>query len=201
LFWSYVIVVALVATGLGKTTVTPLRTRHWLLLGLGLTQVPAGVALIVAGWLLALGYRCRKAPLKAFAFNAAQLLLVLLTAAALIGLYTAIERGLLGIPDMQIAGNRSTPVQLNWFQDRIEGTMPTPWVVSLPQWIYHLLMLAWSLWLAFSLVSWLRWGWGCISKDRLWEPVKWRRKAKPKNGGKTLPESEPETLQPQTPLP
>ena len=111
-------------------------------------------------------------------------------ASALVGLYTAIERGLLGIPDMQIAGNHSTRFQLNWNMDRIESIMPTPWVLSLPQWIYHLLMLAWSLWLAFSLVSWLRWGWGCFSKDRLWMPVKWRRKAKPPQGKKTRQKDE-----------
>ena len=190
LFWSYVIVVVLVAVGLGKTALTPLRTLDWLLLGLGLTQVPAGVAIIVVGWLLALGTRGRKTPQKTFVFNGIQLLLVILTAAALVGLYTAIERGLLGIPDMQIAGNHSTRFQLNWSQDRIDGIMPTPWVVSLPQWIYHLLMLAWSLWLAFSLVSWLRWGWGCFSKDRLWERIKWRRKAKPGKGKKASQESE-----------
>ena len=176
LFWSYLIVVVVVAVGLGKTVVTPLRTHHWLLLGLGLTQVPAVVALLVVGWLMAMGTRCRKAPETALAFNGIQLLLVILTAAALAGLYTAIERGLLGIPDMQIAGNHSTRFQLNWTQDRIGGSMPAPWVVSLPQWIYHLLMLAWSLWLAFSLVSWLRWAWRCFSTGQLWKPVKWRRK-------------------------
>jgi hypothetical protein len=41
--------------GLGKTVITPLRTRQWLLLGLGLTQVPAVVAVLVVGWLLAMG--------------------------------------------------------------------------------------------------------------------------------------------------
>ena len=179
LFWSYLIVVIMVAVGLGKTVLAPLRTRDWLLLGLGLTQVPALVALLVVGWLLAMGTRCRRAPEKAVAFNATQLLLVILTLAALAALYSAIERGLLGIPDMQIAGNLSTRFQLNWTQDRIGGIMPTPWVVSLPQWVYHLLMLVWSLWLAFSLVAWLRWAWECFSKDHLWKPVKWRRKAKP----------------------
>jgi len=176
LFWSYLIVVMVVAVGLGKTVVTPLRTQHWLLLGIGLTQVPSVVALLVVGWLLAMGVRCRKSPENALAFNGTQLLLAILTAAALAGLYTAIERGLLGIPDMQIAGNQSTRFQLNWTQDRIEGIMPTPWVISLPQWIYHLLMLVWSLWLAFSLVAWLRWAWGCFSTEHLWKPVKWRKK-------------------------
>ncbi|MDX2454458.1 hypothetical protein [Desulfosarcina sp.] len=198
LFWSYLIVVVVVAVGLGKTVVTPLRTHHWLLLGLGLTQVPAVVALLVVGWLLAMGTRCRKAPENALAFNGIQLLLVILTVAAMVGLYTAIERGLLGIPDMQIAGNQSTRFQLNWTQDRIGGNMPTPWVVSLPQWIYHLLMLVWSLWLAFSLVSWLRWAWGCFSKTHLWKPVKWRRKTKPAKEGNVRREKDPPDT---TPMP
>ena len=107
------------------------------------------------------------------------MLLAVITLAALAGLYSAIERGLLGIPDMQIAGNHSTRFQLNWIQDRIDGTMPMPWVASPPLWVYRLLMLAWSLWLAFSLVSWLRWGWGCFSTTRIWKPIKWRRKTKP----------------------
>ena len=194
LFWSYVIVVVIAAMGLGKTDITPLRTHQWMLLGLGLTQVPSGVAVLVVSWLLALGTRCRKDPPdNPLAFNLIQVLLVIITLAALAGLYSAIERGLLGIPDMQIAGNHSTRFQLHWIQDRIDGTLPTPWVVSLPLWIYRLLMLAWSLWLALSLVSWLRWGWGCFSKMRLWKPVKWRRKAKPAKNGNSLQPGTPET--------
>ena len=180
LFWSYAIVVVLIALGLGRTRLTPLRRHHWLLLALGLTQVPAPVAVLVVGWLLALGVRCRQSmPDRAWAFNLVQVILVALTLAALAGLYAAIERGLLGIPDMQIAGNHSSRLQLHWTQDRIDGMLPTPWVVSLPLWIYRLFMLAWSLWLAFSLVAWLRWGWGCFSTQQLWKPLRWRRRRKP----------------------
>ncbi|BBO89818.1 hypothetical protein [Desulfosarcina ovata] len=187
LFWSYVIVVLVAGVGLGKTTLTPLRTHHWMLLGLGLTQVPAALAAVVVGWLLALGARCRKAvSTRAAVFNLGQVLLVLLTLAALAALYSAIERGLLGIPDMQISGNGSTRFQLNWTQDRIDGLMPMAWVISLPQWVYHLLMLLWSLWLAFSLMAWLRWGWGCFAKDQLWKPLQWRRKR-----GKNAPTPSP----------
>jgi len=190
LFWSYGILAVLIALGLGKIDITPLRTHHWLLLALGLTQVPAPVAVLVAGWLLALGYRCRKTmPGNTLAFNLIQLILGVATLAALAGLYTAIERGLLGIPDMQIAGNHSTRLQLNWTQDRIDGILPTPWAVSLPLWIYRLLMLAWSLWLAFSLVAWLRWGWGCFSKERLWKPVRLRRKTRPVKAESREPDS------------
>jgi hypothetical protein len=37
---------------------------------------------------------------------------------------------------------------------------------------YRVLMLAWSMWMAFALIDWLKWGWGCFSKDRLWIPGK-----------------------------
>ena len=179
LFWGAVIVVIIVGIGLGKTDLAPLGPVQWVLLGLGLTQIPAPVAVLVAGWLLALGLRQRKAPFeRPFVFNLTQLLLVMLSLAALGGLYTAVEQGLLGIPDMQIAGNHSTQTQLNWYQDLIKGALPTPWVFSLPRWTYHLAMLFWALWLAFSLVGWLRWGWGCFSSGRLWIPVKRRKKNK-----------------------
>lgn len=177
LFWGAVIVVVIVGIGLGKTDLTPLGPLNWVLLGLGLTQVPAPVAVLVAGWLLALGLRQRKAPFEhPFVFNLTQLLLVALSLAALGGLYTAVEQGLLGVPDMQIAGNHSTQTQLNWYQDRISEALPTPWVFSLPRWTYHLAMLFWALWLAFSLVGWLRWGWGCFTSGRPWIPLKRRTK-------------------------
>jgi len=35
-------------------------------------------------------------------------------------------------------------------------------------------MLAWSMWMAFALIKWLKWGWGCFSSSRLWMS---RRKA------------------------
>jgi hypothetical protein len=68
---------------------------------------------------------------------------------------------------------------LNWTQDRIATVLPRPWVVSLPVWVYRCLMLAWSLWLALSLLAWLKWGWQCYAKDGLWR----KKPPKPKKGG------------------
>ena len=165
----------LLALGLARFPLTPLRTVDWVLLVLGLTQVPVPVAIIIAGWLMALGVRCKYPPPEKWAvFNGVQLGLALWTLTALGGLYLAIQNGLLGIPEMQVAGNFSSPFDLNWYQDRIRTQMPQAWTLSLPLWVYRLLMLLWSLWLAFSLLKWLRWGWSCWNSGGWWRKLKRR---------------------------
>jgi hypothetical protein len=177
LFWSYLIVVMLAAVGLGRTRITPLKTPHWLLLSLGLTQIPPVLAIMIVGWLLALGARGKYAlPDKWLSFNLLQVLLAIWTLAALFGLYLAVERGLLGIPNMQIAGNGSTSFHLHWTQDRIGELLPRPSVIALPQWIFHLLMLFWSLWLALYLLKWLKWGWQCFAAGGIWKKLPPRKK-------------------------
>jgi hypothetical protein len=179
LFWTYLIVVILAALGLGRIAWTPLRTTHWLLLGLGLTQVHPLLAVLVVGWLLALGLRERRLmPDRAFYFNFSQLFLIALSLVALVGLYLSIKEGLLGIPHMQIHGNGSSSFLLRWTQDRIDATMPLPWVFSLPIWVFRVLMLFWALWLAFSLLKWLRWGWHCFSEGGVWRKMTWPTRKK-----------------------
>lgn len=175
LFWSLLAITLLLALGLSRVSFTPLRFHHWLLLGVGLTQVPLWMALVVVGWLLALGLRGRWQHAEAGRlFNLAQIGLVLLTLLALSYLFFAIQQGLLGLPDMQISGNNSHGNTLRWYQDRSEGALPRAWVLSVPLLVYRLLMLAWALWLAFALLRWLRWGWGCFSSHGLWRPFNLR---------------------------
>jgi len=178
LFWSYLIAIALAALVLARLPLTPLRNWQWLLLGLGLTQVPPAMALIIVGWLLALGLRAR-APLPQhwLLFNAIQIGLVIWTLAALAALFAAVKAGLLGQPEMQIAGNQSSHMVLKWTQDHIAGNMPQPWLISLPVWLFNLLMLVWSLWLAWTLLGWLKWGWHSWVKDGGWRKVSLRRSA------------------------
>ncbi len=172
LFWSYLVVILLFAVGLGKISWTPLKTRHWILLGLGLTQVHPLVSLIIVGWLLALGMRKKSPDTEgAFQFDVIQLLLIAWTIAALVGLYLAITKGLLGIPEMQISGNGSSEGWLRWFQDRTAPTLPRPWVLTVPLIVYRGLMLLWALWLAFSLIRWLRWGWHCFNTGGAWKKI------------------------------
>lgn len=174
LFWGVLIVIALLAIGLGQLRFTPLKTRHWLLLGIGLSQSPIVPAALVVGWLLLLGARGRgwgQHFENARLFNVLQVAIGVMTLLALVSLFGAVEQGLLGRPDMQIAGNFSYGNTLNWYQDMAAAAYPQGDVVSVPLLVYRLLMLAWALWLAFALLGWLRWGWRCLATDGLWRAV------------------------------
>ncbi len=182
LFWSLIPLIVLVALGLGRLRLSPASAWQWGLLLLGLSQAPPLGAILVVGWLLALAWRGAKGlALSNGAFNLVQIGLVLLSLQALSALAAAVAEGLLGQPAMQIAGNGSHAGHLLWYQDRAGDTLPRPWVISVPLWVYRLLMLVWALWLANSLLNWLRWGWGCFSADGLWRKspqrafAKWRR--------------------------
>jgi hypothetical protein len=172
LFWSVLLVTALVALGLARVPHSPLQLGAWALLGLGLTQVSVPSAAVVVLWLLALGWRgafgSRVRPW--WAFDLMQLALVVLTGIALVTLFEAVRRGLLGQPDMQIAGNGSSAETLRWTADRISGPLPRPLVFSVPLLVYRLAMLAWALWLATALLAWVRRGWQAIATGGLWRP-------------------------------
>jgi hypothetical protein len=177
LFWSLLLVIALIAAALGHTAPTPLQSWQWGLLLIGLSQISIVGSLLVVGWLLVLGSceKWRRTASDARWFNLSQVGLALLTVAALLSLLEAVKQGLLGVPAMQIAGNHSTAHHFNWYQDRVPARLPQPWVISLPVSAYRVLMLAWALWLAYSLLTWLRWGWDRFSSQGLWRPI--RKKA------------------------
>ncbi len=175
LFWGVLLVILVGAIVLARVGGTPLRVHEWFLLGVGLSQSHVLAILVVAGWLLLLARRKHWADreMGAFKFDLAQLALALLTLVAGAVLLGAIEQGLLGSPDMQIAGNHSSAWQLNWYQDRVAGSLPTAWVMSAPMLLYRGLMLAWALWLALAILRWLGWAWSCFSAGGLWR--RWRR--------------------------
>ncbi len=172
LIWGVLAVILLVAVALGRTRQTPLRTHHWLLLGLGLSQVPVWSAIVAVGWFFALGAR-QRAPedLNKYWFNLMQIGLAVLTLVVFGILFQAVEQGLLGRPEMQIAGNGSSANLLRWYQDRADAVLTQAWIISVPTFVYRLLMLAWALWLAFALIRWLRWGWGCYATAGLWRSL------------------------------
>ncbi len=160
-FWSVLVCALLAALILGRLGFSPLRVTAWMLLVIGLTQIPLPFALVVVGWLFLLEARGsetyqRLAPVL---YNLSQLVIVGVTVIALCILIAVVGEGLLGNPEMFIRGNGSGRSLLRWYEARSSGTLPQPGCFSVSIWWYRLLMLAWALWLAASLIGWLRWGW------------------------------------------
>ncbi len=169
LLWGIALVLALVGYALGRVSATPLRPWQWILLLLGLTQTSILGGLVIVGWLFALAARERfGAQLAARrSFNAMQIGIALLTLAALVFLIAAVKSTLLGAPHMNVVGNGSSELDLNWYQDR--GDFPTVTLISLPLLAWRGVTLAWALWLAWSVIAWLRWGWQAFNVGGLWQ--------------------------------
>jgi hypothetical protein len=105
-------------------------------------------------------------------FNVVQIVIAGMTAVALTGVVMSLPSGLLGTPDMHVAGQGSYGNVLNWFADSSYLGLPIASVISLPLWVYKALILIWALWLSFALLRWLPWVWKCFSSDGYWRPRK-----------------------------
>ena len=187
LYWGVLGVVVAVAIALGLAVrrwrlSIPLSTGQWLLLGIGMSTINTAGSLAVVAWFIALEARRRQAlPAKPLTHNLIQLTLIALTLIAAASLAYTIPQSLLAAPDMQVTGNGSSHLDYRWYQDRTTAELPQGAVFSLPLWAYRLAMLAWSLWLAFALLGWARWGWDCMTTGGLWRR-RTRLEAKPVPG-------------------
>ena len=169
LYWGELIVMILVAFALSRTRRTRLKFRDWLLLGLGFSTFSWSALILVVVWLFAFDWRGREAqPRSESLFNLSQIGLVLLTLFALASLISAVPQGLLGSPEMHVTGNGSTAQALQWFADRSADALPQASAISVPLWVYKLLMLAWALWLANALIGWLRDAFVAWTRDGYW---------------------------------
>ena len=192
LYWSQLIVLLLAAWLLAAHAPTPLRFQQWLLLGLGFSAFAWSAYALVVVWLILLGLRARGTPpesLGATKFNLLQLGLAALTLLALVVLIAAVPKGLLGLPDMHVAGNDSSAWSLRWFADQSAGMLPGGGVFSVSLWVYKLAMLAWALWLANALIGWLRWAFDAWTRGGYWR----KREAQP---GVVPPQLPPSSKEP-----
>ncbi|WP_150048700.1 hypothetical protein [Methylomonas rhizoryzae] len=169
-FWGIVALAALLAWGLGKASATPLKAGHWLILLLGLSQLPTKAALLPVVWLLAVGLRERCIPQVRWQYHVLQIGLLVLSLAGLLLLAASLRQALLGEATMFIAGNHSATGELNWYQDRVDSAPAGAFVLSVPMVCYRLVMLLWSFWLVVSLLNWLPWVWRCLTAGGLWKP-------------------------------
>lgn len=188
LFWGVALLGLGIAIGLGRFYRHPvMRTRDWVLLAIGMTGAgSAAAALVVLAWFAVFARRPLWAPEATPRFNLRQVGLALLTLLFLASLVASVPMGLLGQPDMHIAGNGSSAYHLNWYAaGTSDGALPAATVISLPLWVYRVLMLLWSLWLATALMRWLSWGWSAFTRGGLWRP----RVILPKRGTPANPDT------------
>lgn len=172
LFWGALLALIPIALALSRASLTPLAARDWFLLGLGLTQSQIAVSVVIVAWFFALAAREKRAgSLGNRTHNLLQITLALLTVVAFALLVLAVRQGLLGSPQMQIAGNGSGAMVLNWYQDRASDALPGAMVLSVPLLVYRLAMLAWALWLALKLIGWIKWGWRCFAAGGYWRRI------------------------------
>jgi hypothetical protein len=168
LYWSELALALLLAFALGRARRSPLKAWQWLLLVLGFSTFSWIALLVVVAWLFALDWRARQAPQGVTAFNLVQIGLPVLTVFALLCLLAAVQEGLLGTPDMAVAGNGMDAHALRWFADRSADALPVARAISLPLWVHKVAMLAWALWLASALVGWLRKGFAAWTQGGYW---------------------------------
>ncbi|MDR3298998.1 MAG: hypothetical protein LBU43_03095, partial [Candidatus Accumulibacter sp.] len=185
LYWGELAVALMLAFLLARSGLSSMRRWGWFLLVLGFSTFSWTTLLLIVLWLLVIDWRVRAASCAdwpALKFNAMQAGIVALTAVMLERLVSTVSSGLLGAPDMGIAGHGSYSdshsVQLNWFADQSAGLLPVTRVLSLPIWVYRLLMLAWTLWLAYLLIRWLGRGLAAWLKQGYWKKIARRKKAK-----------------------
>jgi hypothetical protein len=168
LYWGELVVFIAVAWLIGRSGLTPLPTRDWLLLGLGLSTFSWSVFALFVVFIAVFQWRARSdPPADSSRFNLLQVGLAVLAVAAVLSVVAAVPGGLLARPDMRINGGGDYRV-LEWFVDQTSDAMPRPGVLSVSLWWYKLAMLAWALWLSFVLTRWLRWAWEVFARHGLW---------------------------------
>jgi hypothetical protein len=180
LYWGELAVALIVALLLARRILPSVGRREWFLLVLGFSTFSWMTLFVIVLWLLAVDWRARAescAGWPAMKFDAVQVGIVALTAVMLGMLVSSVSSGLLGVPDMGIAGHGSSVGRLRWFADQSVAQLPVVQVISLPIWVYRLLMLAWALWLAYVLIRWLNRGLAAWLGQGYWKKI---GKRKPK---------------------
>ena len=181
LFWGELLLMLVLALLLSRWRASPLRWQTALLLVLGFSTYAWLPMLLVIVWLAAISWREKRgASLHDSAFNVAQVAFALLTVVAIFALLAGIRSGLLGTPDMVVAGTQSYGNTLHWFADRSAANLPQASVISLPIWVYRTAMLLWALWLAWAVTRWLRSAFAVWTKGGIWRAVpRKQKKVKP----------------------
>lgn len=168
LYWGELTLFIVLAGLIGRSRLTPLATREWLLLGAGLSTFSWGVFAVFLVFIAVFEWRARGVPrANGRRYNLLQAACALLAVMAIAAVVMAVPQGLLARPDMRITPD-SYSGELAWFVDQTASELPSPAVLSVSLWWYKIAMLAWALWLSFALTRWIRWAWGVFARDGVW---------------------------------
>ena len=171
LFWSYLVFLLAVAYGLGRLPASPLTTTQWVLLGLGLSVLPAVEALIVAAFVFALALRAKRPPATSGPSTASSSCWPPGRSSAPCCSTARSSKACCSALTCRSPATAAPTRMLRWYADRVSGDTPAAGVLSLPLWLYRVAMLLWALWLASSLVRGVGPGWRAFNEGGLWRPL------------------------------
>lgn len=164
LLWGVLVGLLVVAIGL-KYLPTPLSWLSWALLLFGLSQSGINSIVLVVLTFMIVGFKplIYKNENNLKFYNTYQIFMaIMLLISATILLFT-LRQGLLFNPET-FSNN-----YLVWFSEQMKDK--SAWFISLPLWVYHSLMFAWAIWLAYVVTIWSKWIW-----LRFISPTLWRQK-------------------------
>jgi len=174
LYWGELLVFILLALVASRIKFSPLNTLSWLALGFGLSLNYWGVLVLIVVWFSSLTAASRRpSDINRSLFNFSQLVLFALSIVAIACLIFTVPMSLLSSPSMGIDGNDSYGNHLRWFMDKSSGELPQISVVNISILFYKGIMLAWVIWLSFSVLNWLKWAWARLGEQGFWKsPLK-----------------------------
>ena len=132
--------------------------------------------LFVGIWFLAIWFKSRTKEKinRPWLYRLGQLVLTGITLLVLYVLVSTIVSALTNDPNMYIVGAKYLEDWFTWFSDEISGEVPSPWILSFPMWVYFVLILAWVMWLVFTLLQWMRAWWESLKTPVLWVPINFK---------------------------
>ena len=174
LYWGEFLFFTVLAFFLAKIPFSMLKFWQWLVLGYAFGTVSWFAFGFITLWLFFIGWKKQQANEKVISHVLLQWFALIFTVITIIVFISSVAFGLLSYPQMGITGQNSYATNLNWYMDVYKGQLPTITLVSLPIWFYKGIMLFWSIWVSFSLLSWLKEFINGLDKDLWW--IKSKRK-------------------------
>jgi hypothetical protein len=167
--WGFVLLaLAFVAWRLGKSGFAPLRAHQWFLLCLCLLLVSDGPAIGIMACLLGLGWRNR-CSLPPSHYNAGQIAAGVGLGLCLVAWFIDFTNLRFMRPPTTLTGGSGPLDALVWSQDRVAGILPRPWMVSLPAWAYHAILLLLGICLAMQVPRLAPFVWNSFKHEGLWK--------------------------------